>query len=186
MALSHLRGETITTMGVGVNGVRCQLWYEQAVLRSLREYDWGFARSRVTLSAHADAPPDQWAYRYTFPTCVKFLRIWNPAGENAPPIPYQKELNAAGTAVTILTNEPDAIAVVTLRVAESLFTPEFIENVSNLMAHYLAMDVTGKMMIKREMLQYYQTTGSKNAGTDANEDKPDNETRDAEWVEGRM
>lgn len=185
-ALSHLRGDNVATINVGIDGERCQEWYETAVTRCLREYDWGFARGREALVEHADDPPDQWLFRYTYPACVRVLRIWNPAGENAAPVPYSRELNDAKTAKTIVTNQPDAIAICTYRVAEALFPPEFVEATSYLLAHYVAFDITGKIVIKDKMLQYYENKAARGAATDANEDKSENETRDAEWVEGRI
>jgi hypothetical protein len=178
MALGHIGRSTqpiVALTDKSVEARTCALWYDAARQECLELEDWSFARSRVTLALHGDAPPAEWAYRYQMPSNVLAFRgFWNPMASNNPgglvaasdgtlfgegfwtsyygdmsnEIPYLLELSLDGTQVTILTNLASAIGVFTWDQAlVQTFTPGFVNTFAWLLASKIAYPLTGKQNV---------------------------------------
>lgn len=163
------------------------LWYEYARLSTLEAYNWAFARKRGALSVHADAPPDEWAYRYTFPSdAVAIRKIWNPLGESVDAVPYDIEQIAAGTAKCILTDMQDAIAIYTINLTTtSLFSPTFVMAFARKIAECIAYSMTGKESVRDSQTQHFNLLIRQAADLDAQQ-AVKHPPRDADWVRGRL
>lgn len=165
---------------------QCKLWFDLARMQALEAYDWNFARKRQALTLHNDAPPDEWLYRYQYPSdCVAIRRMVNPAGPKAPAIPFEVEASNDGSTKTILTNLESAVAVFTFDQRQiSTFTLHFVGTFAALLAHYIAFKLTGKRSIKGDMLNLYRAFIKTAPAMNANE-KVDDAPRDADWIAGR-
>ena len=189
MALSFIgaKRDIVTALTDDVAGAKAvNLWYEYARLSTLEAYNWNFARKRVTLAVHADAPPDEWAYRYIFPaSTVAIRKIWNPLGETADAIPYDIEQIAAGTAKCILTNMQDAIAICTADVTTtSLFSPTYTVAFARKIAELIAYSITGKESVQNLQTQHFNFLIQQAAALDAQQVVKD-PPRDTDWIRGR-
>ncbi len=187
MALDHL-GTRSSIESLGENSVearRASLWYPVALERALAVYDWTFARRRKALGLHGDAPPDQWGYRYIYPSdCVKFRRFWNPLGDSADPIPYTVETSNDGTVKTILTDLAEGIGIYTfLQNDPSTYTPGFADLLSLHLASSM-YSLAGKQVTKNRLLQEIARAELKAPALDANEEMPKPE-QDADWIKAR-
>ena len=150
------------------------LWYDIARQGALAGFDWNFARKRLALAEHSEAPPDEWVYRYQYPAdCVKFRLLENPLGPQEDPVPYAVEVESTKAVRTILTDLGEATGIYTFDcVTTGLFSPHFALTFSYSLAHYMAFAITGKMSVKKDMLQIYMSLVSAAATTDAQEGAP--------------
>ena len=159
LALSHLREkgfiENIETSNQS-EAKNANLWYDPARRQVLVDFDLGFARKRQTLTAHANDPSDDWAFRYQYPaSSIQARYIENPLGRGRPPVPFLLEQSDDGTQ-SILTDAEDAVLVFTRDVTDTLFfTPHFVLGFSYLLAHYMAGALTGKKSIQDDTLAKY-------------------------------
>lgn len=189
MALSFVGAKrsivtALTDDNAGAEAVN--LWYEYARLSTLEAYNWSFARKRLTLAVHADAPPDEWAFRYTYPSGIVAIRsIWNPLGESADAVPYDTELIAAGTARCILTNMEDAIAICTADITTtSLFSPTYVIAFARKIAECIAFTLTGKESVRDAQTQHFNFIIQQAAALDAQQ-VVKGPPRDSDWIRGR-
>ena len=188
MALSHLglttKIEAADEDSVAASEMRS--FWDHARKQTLKAYDWGFARKRITLETDTEAPPDEWAYRYKYPVnCIAIRRIINPLGEDAAPIPYLLELNETGERNTILTNAEEARARITFaNPPVELYSPHFELCISHLLAHYTAVALTGKRAYQKDQGDLYRANIVVAGAHDAREDR-EPERKDAEWITAR-
>ena len=171
LALSHIRDkgvvENIET-DVAVQARTANLWYDPARRQALTDFDYGFARKRLILTAHGQDPPAEWTFRYQFPSdAIQPRHIQNPLGRGKPPIPFEIE-QADNGAMSILTDQEEAVLVYT-RDAENttFFTPHFVLAFSYLLAHYLAGPLTGKSAIQKRMIENYNSASNTGAAHEA-------------------
>lgn len=188
MAISHVGAKSrIESFTERSNEAReCDIWYEPARLETLEAYDWSFARRRQALALSADAPPDDWAYRYIYPAdCVAMRRIVNPVGPLADAVPYEQEANDDATLRTILTDLDDAVALYTFDLRDvNMFSWHFVNTLSRKLAARIAYALTAKQEIADRnegmWMQMIRTAASR----DANEEVA-RQPRDASWIAGR-
>lgn len=161
-------------------------WYNFARQQALESFNWSFARKRQALALASDDPPDDWAYRYQYPSdCVALRLIVNPVGKDADAIPYDIISSEDGQTKTIVCNLEDAVAEYTFDVTSTtLFTALFIEALSFLLAYHIAYPLTQNKQIRDDMFQTYWAVLRLAAASNGNETVPD-KPRDAEWVRGR-
>lgn len=188
MALAHVgakgRIESLDEQTPGAKQVK--LWYDVARTLTLENHDWGFARVRLTLALHSEAPPEEWDFRYQFPANVVSLRgFWNPIGPSADAIPYELELASDQSTVTILTNAEDAVAFFTANVASVVLFPlSFVSAFSRKLAEMIAYSLTGKTEVQDQQTERFEMEVSKAATFDAMQGmKPP--PRESEWIRGR-
>ena len=156
MALSKVGAKsTIESLSeASAEANECELWYDWSRLQTLEASDWSFARRRLTLATHSDAPPtDLWGYRYQYPSdCVSFRRLVNPLGRQADPVPFEIELDLTQDNRSILTDLEDAVGVYTMDLETvALYSPLFVEMLSYALASRLAMPLTGTETIEERM-----------------------------------
>lgn len=188
LALSHI-GNSATIQSLTESSTEanvCNLWYDFARLQVLESSDWNFARKTALLAEHADAVPDNWAYRYQRPAdCVAVRKIVNPGGETLDAIPYRIENSLDGETETILTNLVTASVDYTFNAtAVNLFSTTFITGLTYLIAHYIAMPLTGSDEIQDRMLQRYAGFARVAQARNASEEvglPP----RESEWIRAR-
>jgi|TARA_Y100000310_G_scaffold171987_2_gene172108 hypothetical protein len=163
------------------------LWYNFSREAVLAAYDWSFARKRLTLASHSEDPPDGvWAYRYQYPAdCLVARYLVNPAGSGADAVPFEIEADSTGETKTILTDLDDAVLVYTWKLEiTDLFSPHFVLCLSFLLAHHMALALTGKKAIRDDMLNRFLLLLLQADAQNANEmvDKP---PREAESIRAR-
>lgn len=159
----------------------CNTWYDQCRREVLEVQDWAFARARVVLASHSDAPPDEWAFRYQVPAdMLAVRRIWNPYGDvqatfyplaelgNA--VPYQLETSLDGQTNTLLTNMSPALMIYTRdQVLVQMFTPQFVNALSHYLAAKIAFGVTGNANVAVAQEKAFQSAMAAASASDANQ-----------------
>lgn len=188
LALSNIHNETtvedIDTENTTL-AATCRLWYDTARKAALTDFDWSFARKRLTLASHNESPPDEWSYRYQYPAdCLATRRIPNPVDRNGPPTPFEVATAPDGTR-SILTDLDDAVLVYTWDVEDTLlFSPAFDLALAYKLALYLAGPLTAKASLKKDLAVAYRTSIIMAAAQDANQ-QMDRPPPDASWIQGR-
>lgn len=160
------------------------LWFDLSRQETLAGFNWGFARKRQTLAAHADDPPDEWAFRYIYPAdCLSFRSVENVAGKKADPIPF--EIEFSGETKSILTDAGEAIGIYTLKEPSLfLYTPYFIETFATFLASHIAFPLAGQPDMAQALEAKARAMLVFASAIDANE-KREEAARDAPWTRGR-
>ena len=189
MALAHIgaRSSIESLSEDSPEARQASLWYDHCRLQTLEASDWSFARKRLTLALHSEAPPEGvWTYRYQYPSdCIFARRIVNPLGPTADQVPFDIEINMIGDERTILTNLEEAVLVYTKDVASpSLFSTFFVDAVSHLLASYIAYSLTGTRQTKADELNIFSSILRVAAANNANE-QAFPPPKDAPWITGR-
>lgn len=187
-ALFHIgaKGRIASLTERSTEAQRCNEVYADALKECLEAYDWSFARCRVALAEHGDDPPDGWGYRYVYPAnCIVIRHLVNPLGDDAPPVPYDIEMDEDRTAPTVITNLGDAVARYTLSITDpSLFSSLFSSALSRLIASHIAFPLTGDLKVSTQNLEMYNALVSRASASNANQ-HGQNEPADAPWISGR-
>lgn len=173
MALS-LIGARSTITDLNENSAEAQqirLWYNFSLLETLQQFNWGFAKQRVSLVAYTDSPSDTTGYEYRYhdlTDSVVVRSIWNPNGTEDDAIPF--EMETFGGEKTLLTNMEDAIAIYTYYETDtSLYPAGFVEALSACIAYHIAFPLTGSREVQSTMFNAFNMLSRKGAGNDANE-----------------
>lgn len=190
--------ESLTEESVEAKAVN--LWYDFSRVLILEGYDWNFARKRLTLAEHTEAPPDNiWSYRYTYPAdCVNMRKLQQPDFTTNPlfantyltlsepdAIPFDIEMNSTGNTKTILTDLEDAIAVYTFDQQDvNLFSLHFVQTLAYALGYNIAYQLTGKRSVQETMFNAYNIMLGNAAMKDANE-HVDRKPREAEGIRAR-
>lgn len=188
LALSNLRQDAVVEnvdTEQSQEAVVARTWYDPARRQALSDYDWSFARKRLTLATHADdAPEEEWAYRYQYPAdCLAPRRIVHPIGVKENAVPFDTE-TSSGT-LSIVTNQEDACLVYTYDLVDATqFSPHFVTALSFLLAWYMAGPLTARDKIKLEMIQSYNLMVEL-AGVHNFNQAVDREPRDPSWIRNR-
>lgn len=181
----------------------CAIWYESCRREVLETHDWSFARKRLTLALHADAPPVEWRFRYQAPSDLIALRsFWNPfsnrfvpacftnnwpgfGGDMTDAIPYEFEVSLDGQQKTLLTNQDLAVVRYTFdQIMVQMFSPLFVNALAHYMAAKMAVGITGKVANKKEQEDEFRGALRSAAGSDANQ-RTEPPPRDASSVRSR-
>lgn len=171
LALSVLRSKAViqnVDTETSEEAQTAAVWWDVARQQVLTDYDFWFARTRQTLTEHADDPPDEWAYRYQVPaTCVHPRYVENPLGANQPRVPFEIE-QSSGT-LSLLTNQEDAVLVFTRDEENTaLFPAYFVAALAHLLAFYMAGGLTGKQSIQDRALSGYRFAAEMGAAHEGN------------------
>ena len=163
------------------------LWYDISRQQALEDFNWSFARKRQLLALNAEAAPtDLWNFRYTYPAdCLIMREVVNPLGPDADAVPFKVEMDSTGQFKTILTDVEDATALYTFDQEQvASFTLYFVKTLSYLLAHNMAMSITGKVAVQDRMLDRYLMFVANAQAADAQESmaKP---AREGESVRAR-
>lgn len=188
MALGHIRGGSISSFDeVGVNANHVRTYYDIARQCTLENYDWSFARKRRALALLTEDPPDVWQFRYEYPANCIAPRFISYPGMRRPidPIPFDIELDDAGTSKTLLTDQSSAILVYTIDIENpALFSASFIDAFSWRLAAYLAVPVAGRADDEKRCMNWWQGLTDQAETNDANAGQADKEP-DGEFYAAR-
>lgn len=188
MALGHV-GISIfidsLTEGSQASNV-CNVYYEPARDFALADFDWNFARNRVTL-ADLGTPPTNWQYRYALPADCLAVRNLVVAGQREPKaserIPY--EIGEENNVRVLYTDLAEAELVYTRRVTNpNLFTAQFVMAMSQLLASYIAMPLSAVPGLGDKALKMYEFYKSKAEVASLREHQEGPE-RDSDFITGR-
>lgn len=158
----------------GPEGEQCDLHFEDCRDEALQFHAWNFATKRVVLAELALVERSDWEHVYTYPTDCLFARFVVPPGIRNPMsierIEFRIEANDAGTGRVILTDQPDAELVYTMRhTATQVWPATFSSALGWRLAVELALGVKKDPAMAERILKGYEQTIMRAAGTDANE-----------------
>lgn len=162
----------------------CRLFYDQALTETLEAFDWGFARVVETL-ADLGTPPNNWAYRYQYPSnCVKFRGFERIPG--TPEVPHEiRAKDNTGNEKIILCNIGSAVGVYTLLVTTtSMFTPNFVDALSWRLAGLIAVYLTQDRSLRSDCFTAWREAIDMAGAFDAEEGHDDEEIT-APWHDAR-
>lgn len=155
--------------------------------RLLREVPWSFATAEVTPASLDITPPGLWSYAYAYPSdCLKVLRIENPLGRRAPPVPFAVRLFGPDDTKVICTNMIDPTIVYTKNIDDpTLMDPIFRSAFAYRLAQEVCMPLTGSRELLRDMTELGDREVAKADVEDAAEEVLDGEREDADWIKAR-
>ena len=159
-------GDVSTNFDGSQNGIYAAELYNGAARLLLRQMDWEFARTVVTLSASGRGPAPGWTYSYTYPTACERLRQVIPViTDPYDPQPIIWEVGNDGTGQVIWTNVASAEATITTNaVTEGQWDDIFTEQMVRYLGSLLSMPVAGRPDFSKEMLNIAGNIGT--AGMD--------------------
>lgn len=189
MAAAHIKAATIEDFDENsVVARNIRIFYDAARLETLEAFDWNFARKRVSLALLEEAPPSQWGGRYSYPANCAKARYISTYGIKRPaiPIPFDVELNAAGTAKTILTDVASPELVFTMDVTNpALFSAAYANALSWRIAANIAKPITGNDSDEQRCFKNWQYFSSIGEANDANESQEEINQPDGEFITSR-
>jgi hypothetical protein len=186
LALLHLgTRSSISSLTEGsAEANACALVYPVTRDLLLTQHKWGFATRRTAL-ADLGSPPDEWAYRYAYPTdCLLARAIHQPIGTGGfVPFTVSGDLDPAGNPLrVVLTDQARAELIYTARISSAaMFDPGFASALSWLVAAELAVTLTGDRTLAQACVQTATASVAASRAVDANE-APTVMDFDAEWV----
>lgn len=183
-ALSRL-GTRSTIAALDENSTEARaasIWYAATRDALLRVHDWNFARHRVTLGELGGAPAG-WTYRYALPAdCLRLLRIVSVRGDREP---ARFEVVSDGALRSVLSDEPEAEAIYTMRVVDpTLYDAAFSAALVDQLAAHIAYPVTQKTEVAVRLAQMARATLADAMVANAGEAMSLTD-RLPDWIEGR-
>lgn len=153
-------------------GRACKVLYEPARDAVLEAKWWSFAKRRATLAQTADGEVDlgPWSYAYTLPAnCIapRYIETGLVAPGQGDEIPFDMQLNVAGSARVLMTDEAEVELVYTGKIeAMGLWSPMARDALAMKIAGDLAMSVAKKPQLGLELMKAW--VGFTNAAAAAN------------------
>ena len=141
---------------------------------------WGFATKYQSLNQSVDVVPG-WTYKYSLPNDCLTVKSVLPS-EGVEPQDY-KLINDKGQRYIVTNTASARIECVFRETNPMVYSPEFVNAVSYLLASYLAMAVTGEPKIKEAMFNTYNQMIHFAKITDANQGQK--QEAPVEWLENR-
>jgi len=188
MGLSHIgaKGSIESLDEASREAQVCKLWFDWSRNQVLEDFNWPFARKRQTLALLTEAAPDEWSYKYAYPSdAVKARWIVNPVGKEADAIPFTVETVIDGSSKCILTDLENASLIYTFDQTDpALFSSKFIDALSYRVASNIAFQITGDPELSKQVFQIYQQV-LRSAGGSAAQEGIDQIPRDSEWIRAR-
>ncbi|MDL2281346.1 hypothetical protein LJC10_05795 [Selenomonadales bacterium OttesenSCG-928-I06] len=165
MALAHIAKGRIISLDSQVEEARqCKIYYEHLRKTVLTDFNWGFAKRIVPL-ALLDVKVASWDYVYAYPNqCIAARLIFNKDGAKVREFEKEKfdvflvgdstkaigcDIANASLEYTYDAKEPD------------LYSAEFIEALSRLLASAIAISLTGNANLQATQYQFYQVALNK-------------------------
>lgn len=160
-ALSLLGEGTVAALTAGealsdsrVGHCLTQLPFAKGEFLSL--YDWGFARQQAELVAAA-TPPLNWAYAHTLPADFKRLTAVYAAEEAAAATGLWSQVKQFALGQGQIRSKFEFVAIEYINDCPfSAWPPGALTAISRLLAHYLAVPVTGQLKLAQMLLQTYE------------------------------
>lgn len=184
MALARIGQKSISSLTEASTAARfCAALFEYARDAVMEDYPWNFATARLALADLGD-PPDDWSYRYAWPSgCLRAVEIL-PAvkGDTAPSYKVENYNDVR----CILTDKADAVLIYVKQVTDpNLFSQLFIQALSYRLGAELADPLTGDLQRQQKCETMYQNVIRSAWASDADQGQPD-AVPDAAWIEARL
>ena len=159
MALSYLGNGRINSIDDAAEDARkCKIHYGHDRRRMLMAYPWGFAKRMEKLALFTDNVPG-WDFAYSYPTeCVNVTYVYDEDGARRKEEAREDfEIITLDGRKTIATDVRDAWAEYTADVRDAnMFSEEFTEGLTHLLASSIAMGITGNANIAMQHMQLAQ------------------------------
>ena len=160
MALSYIGQGRINSMKEETEEARkCGIHYDHDRRRMLTAYPWGFAKRVEKLALHEVEIPG-WDYVYAYPAeCLSVLYVYDK--EHARKKEEERQdfeiITLGGGRKGVATNVAEAWAEYTEDAKDpSVFSEEFTEGLTHLLASSIAMGITGNANISVQHMQLAQ------------------------------
>lgn len=186
MALARLNQKRIQSISEtnDVGAEFCNLFYSPVRQWLLRKHPWGFAKTSAAL-AQTTVTPLGWDFQYQIPTgCMRVWALTDESGGGTELIASfangeltYKPVASSSTSVEfdifgdkIHTNLEAAYAIYNQDITdETKFDPMFVDAFAWRLAYEVAMPVTGKMALRKQCLEGYETAIAEAAPASSNE-----------------
>jgi len=193
MALSHLAvSKEIANLDADASqeAQTARRFYDVARDKVLRDFDWPFTTKIDVLALVELEPNTEWAYSYRYPTdCLKVRRILSAVrnDDTTTRVPYKLAQDASG--LLLFTDMQDAQLEYTVKSDDPQFYPaDFTLAFSLFLASLMAPRLTGGDQFKlgeRAQLRYKEMKVEAETAA-AIEERPDEDTQDAEIIRARL
>lgn len=189
LALAHIKQtqSTISNLDTdkGNTAIQCRVHYDVARRFVLTNHNWNFATKRVAL-ANIGSPPAIWAYRYDVPSDSLKIREIQRLSKIDPPIPFALEALDDSSKMSLLTDQPAAVAVYTWDVTNTQFySPGFVSALGWYLASELAPAMSGDPKSQEACLTVYRNLTAAAQATDSAEGQAD-AAIDSPWELARI
>lgn len=188
MALAYLGKGRISSIDEQTETARqCKLFYSYTKKKLLREYAWGFAKRSERL-AQLDSVVPAWEYVYAYPSkCIAVRKIYSceetldvinrhiRVVESKHIMPDEKDkyeiLMISDNVLGVGCDVAQAWLDYTYDVDDAdMFSPDFVEALTHLLASNMAIQLTGNMNMKQSEFQLAQNSLRRAQYTAAAED----------------
>lgn len=147
LALGHLGiGKSIVSLDTerSEEANSCRRFYDLALERSLRDFNWPFSKRLATLALVSENPNEEYDFAYRYPTqCVKIHRILSGSRNDSRQTRVHFTIGSDSSGQLIYTDQPDAVVWYSyLETDPDKYTPDFVMALSYLIAHYVAPALT--------------------------------------------
>lgn len=159
MALSYLgNGRINSIVDASEDARKCKIHYDHDRRRMLAAYSWGFAKRIERLALFTSDVPG-WDYAYSYPAeCISVIYVYDKDGARKKEEAREDfEIVTLGGQKAIATDVRDAWAEYTADVKDAnMFSEEFTEGLTHLLASSIAMGITGNANIAMQHMQLAQ------------------------------
>lgn len=115
----------------------------------LQRHTWNFATKRALLAESSQKPAFEWRHQYITPDdCLRVLPLTTDGRRNSPPIPYIVEGRFIMTDMTA----PLPVRYIFRQVDVAVFTPVFIDLLSQILAANFSHWLTGKASFAKQLM----------------------------------
>lgn len=164
LALSNLGISTLlSSLDEDSNEARvCNIWYEMTRDAVLQDFEWNFAKRRVSLAELSEAAATEWDYVYAYPSDCIQTRMLTLPGIRHPRNDQRVQFEVAynGSQRVIYTDQIQAELIYTSRVTDAaIFPPLFVVSLSWALAAAIAPSLVGQIAgqsVAASMRQVYQ------------------------------
>lgn len=172
LALAHLAGKSKLVSLEAESSDKelyfARLVWDLSVEETLRDHWWGFATKHQALASVGD-PPEDWAYRYAYPSdCIEARYIVKSEAEL--PIAFEVALGDDEATRVLLTDREAATLCYTARVTNtSAMSVPFVTALAWRIASNIALPLTGDPELQKWASQMYMAQLNRSAALDSNE-----------------
>ena len=169
---------------ISPEAIACRAAYDASRDTVQSAHPWDFCTEIALLAPTTNDRPDDWAYKYIMPTCLRFVRVWPYQGRPNPVYPIEYEIRGG----FIYCNVENARGLYVVRVEDTtMFSPAFVSALSFYLASEICMPLGKQNAVTQRMIDAYDAEIKRAAQTDANS-TPTNQDRmnqDASWIRAR-
>lgn len=177
MSLSYIAKSRINSLADNTEEARqCKTFYDHCRQKLLREHNFGFAK-RFAALALLDVTVRGWKYAYAYPAnCLSIRYLYTKEDADTKTMlkhNFETFKTSDGT-LAIACNIKDALIEYTADELDSdIFTVDFVEALSRLLASYIALPLTGNSNIADMQYQLFATGMQQAKAGDFYEQKQD-------------